>query len=436
MGKINEIAKKMSLLLKGGFFHILIGNVLNKAIAMVSSIAIARLVEKTEYAYLSYADNIYSYGTLVSGLGLSLAILKFCTKKDEDSLNSAYLNYAFTRGGLFQICVAFVMCILVTLIDIPYPRARVFMWAMVFYPLFTYFSETIACFLRTQYMNKEYAMLGILQSLLVCVLGIAFVLLLDTMGLIVARYVAVICVVILFGYQVIRIIRENHDNSVKLSKNQKISFLKMGLSLMIANLFSSMMPINEAFLVNNIIKDEVVTANFKVAGFFPQMLLLVSGAVTVYYFPIIAQMTDWKEIKSKIFKIGIINFFFMLLLVVCGMILTPSAIRILYGSRYEDAIPLTYLLWIMRAMNCCIRMVPINMLPAIGKTRFNAITAVLSCIIQTIIDYFLIMKIGVNGAAIGAIIVYLFSGIAYWIYLTITCNKAIVLQESGGAKHE
>ena len=94
MKRNGGLVSKMTRLLKGGFFHILVGNVLNKAISMVSSIAIVRLVDKAEYAYISYADNIYSYGTLVLGLGLPLALLKFCTKEDENKLNSLYIRYA------------------------------------------------------------------------------------------------------------------------------------------------------------------------------------------------------------------------------------------------------------------------------------------------------------------------------------------------------
>lgn len=46
MKRNGGLVSKMTRLLKGGFFHILVGNVLNKAISMVSSIAIVRLVDK------------------------------------------------------------------------------------------------------------------------------------------------------------------------------------------------------------------------------------------------------------------------------------------------------------------------------------------------------------------------------------------------------
>ena len=53
-------------MIKGGFFHIFVGNTLVKMIAFVSSIVIVRLVDKTDYAYLTYADNLYNYGLMKS----------------------------------------------------------------------------------------------------------------------------------------------------------------------------------------------------------------------------------------------------------------------------------------------------------------------------------------------------------------------------------
>lgn len=62
--------------------------------------------------------------------------------------------------------------------------------------------------------------------------------------------------------------------------------MAMSVSLMAANALSGMMPINENLLVGNIIADEATTANFRVAGLFPQMVILVAQSVMIYYFPI------------------------------------------------------------------------------------------------------------------------------------------------------
>jgi O-antigen/teichoic acid export membrane protein len=197
----------------------------------------------------------------------------------------------------------------------------------------------------------------------------------------------------------------------------------MGFSLMLSNLFSGMMPINETFLVNNIIKDEVISANFKVAGLFPAQLLMVSSAIVVYYFPIVARRRadaeTWKQIKT----IGVVTFFVVVFVAGLGALLTPWVIQYVYGEKYADATMLSYVLWIMRALNAGMRVVPLNMLPALGETKFNAWCAAISCVVMTLLDYYLLTAIGITGVAYGAIAVYCLSGIALWGYLYRVCHK-------------
>lgn len=416
-----SILKKLISMIRGGFLHILTGNILNKAIAMISGIVIARLVDKIEYANISYADNIYSYIALFSGLGLSNAILKFCAVQNDKENEKAFLHYSFKVGSAFEITASLAACIIMMVAPIPYPRARIYMWALILYPAFTHLNTSLICYMRTQLENKRYAKNGLLNSAATCVFSVILVIALGTSGIVIARYAAIIVTLIYaWGYYKKTL---KGVKTVSLSTEQKKAFRSMGISLMIANLFSSIMPINETFLVNNIIKDEIMTANFKVAGQFPQLLFLFSGAVTVYFFPVIAKMTDYGQIKKMVIKIGVFNGLFIAFVTAVGMLLTPFAMQILYDGKYNDAISISYILWIMRAVNSCFRVVPLNMLAAIGETKFNAACSVVSCIIQTVLDYIFIVSFGIQGVAYGTILVYIASSVAYWAYFIKICNK-------------
>ena len=116
-------------------------------------------------------------------------------------------------------------------------------------------------------------------------------------------------------------------------------------------------------------------------------------------------------------KYWILFFVITIAVAIIGMLLTPIIIRYVYGEKYLDAVSLSYVLWIMRSINAGFRMVPMNMLPAIGKTKFNVWCAAISCISLTVVDYIVLKQIGISGIAIGAIIVYLVSGVAFWVYL-------------------
>ncbi|MBC8529567.1 oligosaccharide flippase family protein [Christensenellaceae bacterium NSJ-44] len=407
--------------ISGGLLHILSGNLLVKGISVIASIIVVRLVDKTEYAYYSYANNLYGYINLLSGLGLSTALLKFCARENSPELDKAYYRFALIRGSAFQFLFALILCIGVYLTPIPFPQARPFVLTMALLPVLSFVQESSQIYHRAHGKNKRYAYIGILQATVLCVVGIGLAFVLGTMGMVAAQYIA-LCATILVGYRFVRS-RQRGVITMRLEPAEKKKIWVMALSLMVANLFSAMMPLNETYLVNNLIQDEVITANFKVADVVPSLLGLLTGSLMVYYFPIVARMKDPKLILSKVIRIGIFTFAIIAICAALGAILSPVIIKLLFGNKYIDAIPIMNILWVMRAINAGVRMVPMNLLPAMGYTRFNAISAIVSCIIQTGLDYFLILNMGIYGVAYASIIVYILSGAASWGYLIYVCKK-------------
>nr|WP_278320861.1 polysaccharide biosynthesis C-terminal domain-containing protein [Lactonifactor longoviformis] len=407
-----------------GLSYIILGNFLSKFVALLSSILIARFVDKSEYAYLSYADNLYSYIGLFTGLGLASALLVVCTPNVSLGKQHNYLGKALKYGGFFEVITALLLCVGVQFIGIPFPEARKYMWILLLYPLTTYLFNTLQAFIRVKRNNKLYAGLGASQTIIVCVFSILFVLFLDAIGVVFARYIAVIAVLIMAVMYIRKV--DGHVISESLRREEHKRFIMTGMALMFANLFSGMMPINEAFIVNNLIKDEVITANFKVAGIIPSMLPIITSSVMVYYFPIIAAMKNGTEIKKKVFNIALINGIIIIIITIIGMFLTPFSIGLVYGQKYADAANISYSLWAMRAVNAVLRMVPLNILAAIGQSKFNAYVSVVTCVIHAVLDYVFIYKWGVNGIAYAAIIAYIISSIVMWLHFTKTCNKQII----------
>lgn len=68
-------------------------------------------------------------------------------------------------------------------------------------------------------------------------------------------------------------------------------------------------------------------------------------------------------------------------------------------------------------------MIPLNMLPALGITKFNAFLSMGTCLVHVVIDYICINVLGITGAGIASAIVYLVSGAIGWGYLYKVCVK-------------
>lgn len=419
--KIKEIKIKIKNLYKGGFFHIFGGNILTKMILFLSSIVVVRLITKSEYAYLSYADNLYLYINLLSGLGISTAVLIYCSNAKSVGEDKAYLFFALKWGSIFQFFFSLTIVVYSYFADIPFPNARNLILTLILYPFLTYVLTVIQNYIRAHMENRLFAKMSVIQAILVLSASILFVRLIGLLGIAIARYISIIVVVFIGGKYVLSNVKG--VSKIELSNLQIKLFMNMSISLMIANLFSMIMPLNEMFLINELIRDETITANYKIANLIPSQLGFITSSIVIYYFPIIAKMTDLKDVWKESKKVGIFTGSIILIITVTGIIFSPIIIRFTYGTRYLDSNNMSIIFWIVYALNSGFRMIPMNILPAIGKSKFNAVVSMVSCLIHVVMDYFFIKVFGIVGAAIAIGIVYLISGIVYWIYLYKVCKN-------------
>lgn len=415
----HTIKEKIVGLLRGGFFHIFIGNTLVKMIAFISSIVIVRLVSKNDYAYLTYADNLYNYAISFAGLGMASSILKYCATAKSRELDKAYFVFALKYGTLFEAVLSLLIVIYVTVAVIPFPEARGMVYVLVLYPIFNNVLNTVLCYLRAHGENTAYARSGVIQTTVVFGGSVCFVLLLGIQGIAYARYCAIGIAVL----AVIKILKKHLRNipSEKLNRKEIKNFMIMSISLTMSNLFSLIMPINEMTLVNEMLRSEEITANYKIAIMIPGQLSFVTQSIIVYYFTIVAKTEDKKEVWKISKKVGLVTAVLITVISAFGIIFTPYIIRIVYGSRYEEAIILSSIFWVVNALNAAIRMIPMNFLPAIGIAKFNAFMAAISCGCHIVLTYIAIIQFGIWGAGISTGIVYIGSGIAYWIYFRKKC---------------
>lgn len=413
------IKEKLQSLIAGGFFHIFIGNTLVKMIAFVSSIVIVRLVNKNDYAYLTYADNLYNYAISFAGLGMSSAILKYCATAASKEEDKAYFNFAMKYGTIFEALLSLIVVGYVTFAAIPFPEAKPIVYVLVLYPVFNNILSTVLNYLRAHAENEVYAKAAVIQTSVVFAGSVIFVLIFGVQGIAVARYIA-IGVAVLGVWKTL----QKHLQGIEAARLDRIkikNFIVMSISLMMSNLFSLIMPINETTLVSELLRSETITANYKIAIMIPGQLSFVTQSIIIYYFTIVAKTEDKKQVWKISKKVGWMTAGIIAVITVVGAILSPLIIRIVYGSRYEDATALSTVFWIVYALNAGIRMIPMNFLPAIGVAKFNAIMAAISCGVHLIITYGAIVSFGIWGAGIASGIVYILSGVVYWIYFRKKC---------------
>lgn len=418
----NKLINKLKKLFKNGFFHVLTGNILTNLIAFISSVVVVRIISKVEYAHLTYANNLYAYVILLSGLGLSTALLKFCSPIVKKEYDKAYLYFALLYGVLIQFIFSFVVIIYLYIGDSPFPKANWIVWALFLTPILNYVFQTLQNYTRAHGNNKQYARMGALYAFLTLMFSIVLGLEFKTPGIIIARYIA-LAIILIYAVK-ITLASLKKVRIAKLSLEHKKVFMVMGISLAVGGFFSSIIPMNELFLVNQLVRDAVTTANYKVAILIPSQLGIVTNAILVYFFPVIASMNDNKKIWNLCKKIFLASTAILSVICLIGFVVTPIIITYVYGSSYKSSITLMNIFWIVYFIHAAFRMTAINILAALGRVKFTMILAIISALAHLILDYIFINIYGIEGVAYATTIVYIISGIIYWIYLkNLTTNK-------------
>ncbi|RDY31717.1 lipopolysaccharide biosynthesis protein [Lachnotalea glycerini] len=418
--EFKNMKKQITHLIKGGFFHILIGNTLTKMFAFISSIVIVRLVSKEDFAYLSYADNLYLYVIAISGLGMSSAILKYCGPHVQQDQDKAYLNYAIKFGGIVELVLSALVTIYVWICNIPFQQSRLLVSIMIFYPLLNYIVTTFQSYARAHFDNKVFAKIALMQSFFVLLLSIISIKIIGIFGMVFARYLSLgICCY--FGYAYAK--SKNYSLSpVILGIKEKREFMNLSFSFMFSSLFSMIMPINETFMINNILKDEILSSNYKVSMLIPSQTMFIANSIAIYFFSVLNNIANKKLLWNKLKKIEILSIGIIGGVSLTGFVLFPYIIKYIYGEKYSDCIGFSNMYWIVYGINSSFRLIALNLIPAIGKAKVAAIISVISAIIHALSCYLIIPRFGIYGAGFVLGLIYLISGFAYWIYIYYCCH--------------
>ena len=175
---------------------------------------------------------------------------------------------------------------------------------------------------------------------------------------------------------------------------------------------------NEMFLVNNLITDEIVTANYKVATLLPAQLFFVTQSLLVYFMP---KFVKYKDSPSKLWnysmKVGFFNFLLIGFICVIALILTPLMIQVMYGDAYMECVALSRKFWIAYGINAAIRIVPLNVLASTGHEKLNSFFAIFGCGVHFIVAWTILKYIGIEQLPIAISIVYVFVGFLAWFFL-------------------
>jgi len=395
---------------EGGY--VLGASFFTKAIAFISSLVLVRVLSPSEYGTLAYVLSALAFFIPFSGGGLQHSFMRFAPLYNSIPKVNALFRFSLIKGLLISGFIAFVLYLSIPFLDLN-TISPIYFYVLLAY-LFTYFFiEMVKVNYRVLNKNKTFASVDALSAGLLAFFGCLSAYYFGSLA-----YVLVLVIApLLVGLFHLRI-----TNTVvaRIPKD----YYYYGLWVGIGSIASQLMYSLDVFLVGQLINDTTQVAVYRSASIIPIALFFIPNSyITTHYADLAKNSTNKSYLISfakqymKLFTLVALGIAFPL------YILAESIIVILFGQDYIESVPLFRVL-ILGMLGAFIFRIPFgNLLAAVGKSNWNAFVAFSILILNAILNYYAISRIGIMGAALVTSSLFWISGIVSLLLFLIYLKK-------------
>ena len=405
MRKVIESIKRVFF--KEGLLYIFGSGCLSQICSLLSSIIVIRGLSKIEYGGYVQANNLYSYVAIFVGMGFVSGIMQFCSEPIQEEKKVAIYKYTLIKGALFNILLLFALALMAYIENaIGKEVAARYLIYMLGYPFALYISNYFQMVLRIKRKNKEYAYVNIAYSIVLLLSNIILTRVYGVLGLILSYYIAYLISIVIGIFYCNReqFLKNVWNSNAELSNKRDID--RYSLSCAVTNFAYGILLLIDVTIIDVVISDTEILADYKVASSIPAALGFVSSCLMTFYYPQIVEVYysrngAFKTLLTKlIFVFSGVNLFILLI----GEIGASFIIGSLYGNQYISAVPLFRILLVNFFISSTIRRIMGNLIVIIKKIRVNFYHCIIAGVLNIVLDCILIRNMGSLGAAIATTI--------------------------------
>ena len=396
-----------------GFFHIIAGSTLAKIAGFVSVFFLPRFLSKTDYGLLTYVENIRNYVMLFNGIGITQATLRYCAQKGSDKEKKGYFLASLKVGIAADVLIILITIVGYLIAPFPFEGAR------------------FQLLLRATFQNQRYSVYNFTYSFLLMIFQIVFAVLWGVTGVMIGKYLSMaLCVVM--GFLLIRDLPMMKVKAQMPSWAEMKVMIRFGIVMLTASATSMVMSYNETFIVGQLLKNEELLAEYRVASNILSISLFLLEALLVFILPYFIQhIGDKQWIWENYKKLFVINGAVMTVFHLGLFLFAKLYLFVFAGREYLDAVPLVRMFLVASWIQAVFRGISGNILAVTGEEKFNLKINIVFVIVHAVIDVTAVKLLGIYGAAIALIVVYFLSGLIMNIHLRNICKSEI-----GEMKHD
>lgn len=409
---LKDLKNRIVQLGREGLFHIFGSGVLAKVGGIISSVIVIRNLPKASYGSFVDADNLYAYLAIFVGLGLTTAILQFCSERISDDRRYAIYRYSLKIGMLGNVLLGILI---LALAGWKYAAGSeevgFFLALMCLLPFFAYIDQYFQIILRVRLNNTAFSHTNMLYTVAHVGGNILMTMLWGVPGLISSQYLAHG----LSAAYAANVLRKEQFFSgiavsqIRLDKKERREYLSYGLICTVTNFTSTVLVLLDVTCLGLILSDPEILADYKVASTIPSALVFVPKSLITFFYPkLVRSFGDGKQ-QGAANMIQIAKMYLLVngFIYLCLALFAPLIIWILFGEQYMNVVPVFHILSLNYLVYCA-RNLTGNVIAVLKKVKVNLLFSILSGLMNIGLNLTLIPALGSQGAAFATLIVTVF----------------------------
>lgn len=393
-------------------------SVISKGLSFLASWIAIKLIPNKDLGAVIYAFQIIAFIIPIAGFGLEQGLLRYGALLKSTVEKNKLFTYTLKYGIFISLILAGLIIFVTCFIDFNLEKPKYYLIFLTLALTSHYILGIIKIKTLLNKNNKLYSFIDLTYNILFVLLVFVLSYFFKELGYAITLILTPLIASILFINKLTFKWNESVNNG-----STNFVFWKYGFFASLSNVTTQLLISIDIILIGSILNNlELVTA-FKYISIIPFSFLFLSQAVMTTDFVNLTEKINDKEYIINYIKNYIKLFSFISLGCLIFIYFSGSYILAFFEKDYSQYITTLLILTIGISGILIIRGLFGNLLSSIGKAHLNFITTTIAIALNLVLNYFLIPKYGINGAAITSAFLMWFTGILSCLFFFYYFNK-------------
>lgn len=371
-------------------------------------IIVLNFIPKKEFGLIAYANTTLDFIIPFIGFGIHQGLIRYGSLSNSQIDKKQLFQITFKKGLIYSLILVLGVILLSPITTYNSEKSLPYLLILSAQLISLFLFEILRIYVRLINLNKLYAKITIIKTIVLVSFTAILTLNFSGIGYVLSLSITPLFIALFFIFK-LKLLETKFKTKANFNLKE---FLNYGMFSSFAGVLSQLLFAVDIILITNILKDNELIAQYKVATILPFSFLFFSVAFIKTGFVKLANKSVNDKEYIKQYYINYVKIFSVFSVLIIGFFYFFSDyIFMLFGKQYNNDYNLMFIFSFGIAGASLLRIPLGNILSAIGWPKINALNSFIVLIFNLILSYYLINKMGIIGAAIATTIMFWFSGI-------------------------